>query len=210
LIVHHSSQLQASHRSAYATGPGRSGGFDVRVVGVVVNLSCLVLGNALTSKFGRCFHILTVPGESDQLDRLIHARRPRMTATSSPRPSTGRSEEPRDGAAFPHRHARFYSEPGVGWGIRGQAGSGDAITPKAQAWIAEFSQALRLDVNGAMSPCRTSAMADWETACWGSNFDRLRKINARYGARVTYVNAEALASSAGSDAGRGSNPGSSG
>ncbi|WP_435798957.1 FAD-binding oxidoreductase [Streptomyces avermitilis] len=56
---------------------------------------------------------------------------------------------PRGGTAFPHRDALFYSEPGAGWGTRGQAGSGDEITPQAQAWIAEFSQALRPYVNGA-------------------------------------------------------------
>ncbi|MFI5629505.1 FAD-binding oxidoreductase [Streptomyces sp. NPDC051664] len=91
-----------------------------------------------------------------------------------------RRSAPRGGAAFPHRDALFYSEPGAGWGTRGQEGSGDAITPKAQAWIAEFSQALRPYVNGAYVNVPNIGMADWETAYWGSNFDRLRKIKAKY------------------------------
>jgi len=40
-----------------------------------------------------------------------------------------------------HRDALYYAEPGAGWGTRGKPRVGDAITPKAQAWIAEFSQA---------------------------------------------------------------------
>ncbi|HEY5361055.1 MAG TPA: FAD-binding oxidoreductase [Streptosporangiaceae bacterium] len=87
---------------------------------------------------------------------------------------------PRGGTAFPHRHALFYSEPGAGWGTRGKPRSGDAITPKAQAWIAEFSQALRPYVNGAYVNVPNVGMADWETAYWGSNLDRLRKIKAKY------------------------------
>jgi hypothetical protein len=43
---------------------------------------------------------------------------------------------PPGGSAFAHRDALFYAEPGAGW-------NGDSITPKAQAWVAEFSQALR-------------------------------------------------------------------
>lgn len=87
---------------------------------------------------------------------------------------------PRGGAAFPHRHALFYSEPGAGWGTRGQPDTGDPITPKAQAWIAEFSQALRPYVNGAYVNVPNIGMANWQTAYWGSNFDRLRKIKAKY------------------------------
>ncbi|WP_405880849.1 FAD-binding oxidoreductase [Streptomyces sp. NBC_01136] len=88
--------------------------------------------------------------------------------------------EPRGGASFPHRDALFYSEPGAGWGTRGKSGSGDEITPKAQAWIAEFSQALRPYVNGAYVNVPNIGTQDWETAYWGRNFDRLRKIKAKY------------------------------
>ena len=90
------------------------------------------------------------------------------------------AREPRGGSAFPHRDALFYAEPGAGWGTRGKPGSGDAITPKAQAWIAEFSQALRPYVNGAYVNVPNIAMADWETAYWGSNFSRLREIKTKY------------------------------
>ena len=91
-----------------------------------------------------------------------------------------KTSEPPGGTAFPHRDALFYSEPGAGWGTRGDEESGDPITPKAQAWTAEFSQALRPYVNGAYVNVPNIGMLDWETAYWGSNFDRLRKIKAKY------------------------------
>jgi FAD/FMN-containing dehydrogenase len=91
-----------------------------------------------------------------------------------------RNSEPRGGAAFPHRDALFYAEPGAGWGIRGDEESGEPLTPIAQAWIAEFSQALRPYVNGAYVNVPNIGMQDWATAYWDSNFDRLRKIKAKY------------------------------
>jgi len=91
-----------------------------------------------------------------------------------------KTSQPRGGTAFAHRDALYYAEPGAGWGTRGQPRSGDAITPKAQAWIAEFSQALRPYVNGAYVNVPNIAMADWPTAYWGSNVSRLRKIKAKY------------------------------
>lgn len=93
---------------------------------------------------------------------------------------------PRGGTAFPHRDALFYSEPGAGWGTRGQAGSGDELTPQAQAWIAEFSQALRPYVNGAYVNVPNIGMQDWETAYWGDNFDRLRRVKAQYDPRNVF------------------------
>ncbi len=80
---------------------------------------------------------------------------------------------PRGGSAFPHRDALFYAEPGAGW-------NGDATTPRAQAWVAEFGQALRPYVDGAYVNVPNLGMADWETAYWGRNFRRLRRIKARY------------------------------
>ncbi|QXE35914.1 FAD-binding oxidoreductase [Streptomyces sp. GMY02] len=90
---------------------------------------------------------------------------------------------PRGGTAFPHRDALFYSEPGAGWGTRGVPGSGDELTPQAQAWIAEFSQALRPFVHGAYVNVPNIGMQDWETAYWDGNFDRLRQIKAKYDPR---------------------------
>ncbi|MEV7976407.1 FAD-binding oxidoreductase [Streptomyces sp. NPDC086519] len=88
---------------------------------------------------------------------------------------------PRGGTAFPHRDAIFYSEPGVGWGTRSdQPGVCDPLTPRAQAWIAEFSQALRPYVDGAYVNVPNIGMQDWETAYWGSNFARLRRIKEAY------------------------------
>lgn len=89
-------------------------------------------------------------------------------------------KSPRGGTSFPHRDALFYSEPGAGWGKRGVPGSGDELTPRAQAWIAEFSQALRPYVNGAYANVPNAGTQNWETAYWGDNFDRLRKIKAKY------------------------------
>jgi FAD/FMN-containing dehydrogenase len=90
------------------------------------------------------------------------------------------TSRPVGGTSFPHRDALFYSEPGVGWDTRGEPDSGDAITPKAQTWIAEFSQALRPYVDGAYVNVPNIGMQDWETAYWGRNFGRLRKIKAKY------------------------------
>ncbi|MCC3652964.1 FAD-binding oxidoreductase [Streptomyces sp. S07_1.15] len=88
---------------------------------------------------------------------------------------------PRGGTAFPHRDAIFYSEPGAGWGTRSdEPGVCDPLTPQAQAWIAEFSHALRPYVDGAYVNVPNIGMQDWETAYWGSNFDRLRRIKAKY------------------------------
>ncbi|MEU7586726.1 FAD-binding oxidoreductase [Micromonospora sp. NPDC049230] len=89
-------------------------------------------------------------------------------------------QEPFGGAAFAHRDALFYSEPGAGWGTRGEPDSDDAVTPIAQAWIAEFSLALRPYVDGAYVNVPNIGMAEWEEAYWGRNFPRLRKIKAKY------------------------------
>ncbi|MFE5142407.1 FAD-binding oxidoreductase [Streptomyces fagopyri] len=95
-------------------------------------------------------------------------------------------KSPRGGTAFPHRDALFYSEPGAGWGTRGVPDSGDALTPRAQAWIAEFSQALRPYVDGAYVNVPNVGMQDWETAYWDGNFDRLRRIKAKYDPRNVF------------------------
>ncbi|HTU72940.1 MAG TPA: FAD-binding oxidoreductase [Trebonia sp.] len=97
-----------------------------------------------------------------------------------------RRSEPRGGAAFSHRDALFYSEPGAGWGTRGDEESGEALTPKAQAWIAEFSQALRPYVNGAYVNVPNIAMADWASAYWGCHVDQLRQVKAKYDPRNVF------------------------
>ena len=43
-------------------------------------------------------------------------------------------------------------------------GKEEEIAPAAQAWVAEFSQALRPYVNGAYVNVPNPAMLDWETA----------------------------------------------
>lgn len=90
------------------------------------------------------------------------------------------TSEPPGGSAFPHREVLFYSEPGAGWGTRGEPNCNDPLTPIAQTWIAEFSQALRPYVHGAYVNVPNIGMQDWETAYWAENFDRLRRIKAKY------------------------------
>jgi FAD/FMN-containing dehydrogenase len=80
---------------------------------------------------------------------------------------------PPGGSAFAHRDAIFYAEPGAGW-------NGDAVTPQAQAWVAEFSQALRPYVSGAYVNVPNLGMLGWETAYWGEHYARLREIKAKY------------------------------
>jgi FAD/FMN-containing dehydrogenase len=90
------------------------------------------------------------------------------------------NKQPRGGSAFPHRDALFYSEPGAGWGNRAEPDCNDPTTPVAQAWVAEFSQALRPYVDGAYVNVPNIGMQEWETAYWGGNFDRLRRIKQKY------------------------------
>jgi FAD/FMN-containing dehydrogenase len=82
-------------------------------------------------------------------------------------------QAPPGGSAFAHRDALFYAEPGAGW-------NGDAITPRTQAWVAEFSQALRPYVSGAYVNVPNPGMLDWQTAYWGDHYARLREIKAKY------------------------------
>jgi FAD/FMN-containing dehydrogenase len=92
-----------------------------------------------------------------------------------------KASEPSGGSAFTHRNALFYAEPGAGWGTRGGIpATADPLTAKCQAWIAELSEALGPYVNGAYVNVPNAGMADWETAYWGPNVDRLRTIKARY------------------------------
>ena len=92
-----------------------------------------------------------------------------------------KTSQPSGGSAFAHRNALFYAEPGAGWGTRGGIpATADPVTAKCQAWNAEFSKALRPYVNGAYVNVPNAGMADWETAYWGPNVDRLRTIKAKY------------------------------
>ncbi|WP_218027200.1 FAD-binding oxidoreductase [Nocardia vaccinii] len=90
--------------------------------------------------------------------------------------------EPRGGTAFVHRDALFYGEIGAAWGTRStQPGVSHPLTAQAQAWIAEFSQALRPYVDGAYVNVPNVGTQGWETAYWGrQHFERLRRIKAKY------------------------------
>lgn len=90
--------------------------------------------------------------------------------------------EPPGGTAFAHRDALFYGEIGAAWGSRSaRPGVDDPLTSQAQAWTAEFGQALRPYTDGAYVNVPNVGMQEWEIAYWGSrNFERLRRIKAKY------------------------------
>jgi FAD/FMN-containing dehydrogenase len=90
------------------------------------------------------------------------------------------SSEPAGGSAFAHRDALFYAEPGVSWGVRGGPAADEQLTARALAWIAEFSASLEPYIAGAYVNVPNAGMADWATAYWGPNLDRLRKVKSKY------------------------------
>lgn len=90
------------------------------------------------------------------------------------------TSEPSGGSAFAHRAAVFYAEPGAGWGVRSGAPVSDDETATVLAWVAEFGAALAPYVDGAYVNVPNAAMPNWESAYWGGNVDRLRKIKAAY------------------------------
>ncbi|WP_422746185.1 FAD-binding oxidoreductase [Mycobacterium sp. WMMD1722] len=93
-----------------------------------------------------------------------------------------RRTEPAGGSAFAHRDALFYAEPGAGWGVRGDGvrATDDPLTEVALAWFADFAAALAPFVAGAYSNVPNAGQADWASAYWGANVERLRAVKARY------------------------------
>jgi hypothetical protein len=101
--------------------------------------------------------------------------------------------EPPGGTAFAHRDALFFGQCAAGWGgtrgpgpysfERARANSDEQAHAAATAWVSEFSQALQQSVDqelGAYVNVPDVGLPDWETAYWGSNVDRLRRIKAKY------------------------------
>jgi FAD/FMN-containing dehydrogenase len=80
---------------------------------------------------------------------------------------------PQGGTAFFHRDPIFYAEPGAGW--NGAEGNGPHL-----AWIAEFREAMRPYTEGGYVNVPDRAIADWGTAYYGTNFERLRRIKSKY------------------------------
>jgi FAD/FMN-containing dehydrogenase len=91
-----------------------------------------------------------------------------------------KSSEPAGGSTFAHRDALFYAEPGIGWGVRGGPAADEQLTAQVLAWIAEFSASLQPYVAGAYVNVPNAGMADWATAYWGINLDRLRTVKSKY------------------------------
>jgi FAD/FMN-containing dehydrogenase len=91
-----------------------------------------------------------------------------------------KSSEPAGGSVFAHRDALFYAEPGAGWGIRGGPAVDEQLTARALAWIADISESLQPYVDGAYVNVPNAGMADWATAYWGTNLDRLRTVKSKY------------------------------
>jgi FAD/FMN-containing dehydrogenase len=89
--------------------------------------------------------------------------------------------EPRGGAAYAHRDALFYAEPGAGWGVRGGApAADDPLTERCLNWIAEFGEALQPFAHGAYTNVPNAGMPGWEHAYWGANVEQLRAVKAKY------------------------------
>ena len=101
--------------------------------------------------------------------------------------------EPAGGTAFAHRDALFFGQCAAGWGgprgpgpytfQRARANSDERLQTAAMAWVSEFSLALRQSVDqelGSYFNVPNAGLLDWETAYWGSNVDRLRRIKAKY------------------------------
>jgi FAD/FMN-containing dehydrogenase len=94
-----------------------------------------------------------------------------------------KSSEPAGGSTFAHRDALFYAEPGIGWGVRGGPAADEQLTAQVLAWIAEFSASLQPYVDGAYVNVPNAGMANWATAYWGTNLDRLRTVKSKYDPR---------------------------
>jgi FAD/FMN-containing dehydrogenase len=134
-------------------------------------------------KFFSQFTTNPFPAEAISLIGSYMTKAPSLDSNYFTNPLGGmvKGSEPSGGSSFVHRDALFYAEIGAGWGTRGGVSAqADPITAKAQTWIAEFSQALRPRVSGAYVNVPNVGMADWATAYWGSNVDRLRTIKTKY------------------------------
>ncbi len=81
--------------------------------------------------------------------------------------------EPQGGAAFPHRDALYYCEPGAGW-------DGSETTAAALHWVDAFAAELRPFVDGAYVNVPNAGVATWEVDYYGANRDRLRAVKAAY------------------------------
>ncbi|MCU1482727.1 MAG: FAD/FMN-dependent dehydrogenase [Subtercola sp.] len=107
------------------------------------------------------------------------------------------TSEPAGGAAFAHRGALFYAEPGAGWGVRGGDGSAedvaddvdaaaaaarhdDSLSALCCAWVTDFGRALEPYVGGAYVNVPNAGMPEWATAYWGDGVERLGAIKSRY------------------------------
>ena len=91
-----------------------------------------------------------------------------------------KSSEPAGGSVFAHRDALFYAEPGAGWGVRSGPAVDEQLTARALAWIADISESLKPYVDGAYVNVPNAGMANWATAYWGTNLDRLRTVKSKY------------------------------
>jgi len=123
------------------------------------------------------------PPEAVNLIRTFmkHAPTPESNYFTNAFGGAVRSSEPAGGSAFAHRNALYYAEPGAGWGKRGGIPApDDPLTPRCEAWITEFGEALRPFVDGAYINVPNADMPEWETAYWGPNIDRLRTVKAKY------------------------------
>ena len=86
---------------------------------------------------------------------------------------------PSGGAAFPHRDALFYCEPGAAWDDPTQHSA-------ALGWAGEFWRALRPFGDGAYVNVPNAPASDWEYAYYGDHVERLRRVKATYDPRNVF------------------------
>jgi FAD/FMN-containing dehydrogenase len=83
------------------------------------------------------------------------------------------AREPAGGSAFVHREALFYAEPGAGW-------NDPALTPACEAWVAEFTRAMRPHVRGGYVNVPNSDQRGWALGYYGHKLPRLSRVKAAY------------------------------
>jgi hypothetical protein len=82
-------------------------------------------------------------------------------------------QEPKDGAAWFHRDALFYAEPGAGW-------NDAALSQTCVTWVGEFREAMEDHVEGGYVNVPDRAIADFGTSYYGTNYPRLQRIKAKW------------------------------